>query len=311
MKGFDMTIFGFLGVEPYLRKNSKVGMQVKHFDETPNSKKEYPLIGQVKKDGVFAFVVTKENKDVGIFSRTGKRYTNVKHLEDKVRKEDRPAAVYIAELCNNKCSLEVLSGIVNPNRKAKLSNDKKSLLPYMELYYHDYVLINYFIKGGFNLDYSARLNDLYSCIDADYILKGFELNNEKEVRAFAQEMIDKGEEGAVFKRPDCYWVSGHKGYRSMKIVKGVSYDLLCIGYEEGKGKYKGLVANLFFRWKNKETLKAMLGKGWTHEDAKEMFDNPTCIDKVYKVYALQESSRGKLRLPKVGEQRFDKDKPDV
>jgi hypothetical protein len=311
MKGFDMTIFGFLGVKPKLRENSKVAMQVKHFDEVPESKKQYPLIGQVKKDGVFTFVAITESNRVGLFSRTGRRYTNVDHLEEEIMKENRPAGVYIAELCNDQCSLEILSGIVNPNRKAKLSSEKKILLPFMKLYYHDYLFIPYFIKGVFPFSYKNRLKDLYSCIDADYILRGFELNNEKEVRAFAQEMIDKGEEGAVFKRPDCYWVSGHKGYRSMKIVKGVSYDLLCIGYEEGKGKYKGLVANLFFRWKNKETLKAMLGKGWTHEDAKEMFDNPTCIDKVYKVYALQESSRGKLRLPKVGEQRFDKDKPDV
>lgn len=61
----------------------------------------------------------------------------------------------------------------------------------------------------------------------------------------------------------------------MKIVRGVSYDLECVGIEEGTGKYKGKVANLIFRWKEGKTVKAMLGKGWTHHDAKQMFENYT------------------------------------
>jgi len=94
----------------------------------------------------------------------------------------------------------------------------------------------------------------------------------------------------------------------MKIVKQVSYDLECIGVEEGEGKYKGKIANLLFKWKDGQTIKAMLGEGWTHQDAKDMWESPsTYIGKVYKVYALQESSKGKLRLPKVGERRFDKE----
>jgi len=107
----------------------------------------------------------------------------------------------------------------------------------------------------------------------------------------------------------------------MKIVKQVSYDLECIGVEEGEGKYKGKVANLIFRWRDGQIIKAMLGEGWTHSGAEDMFENYksdqtfaySCglklgpVGKVYKVYALQESSKGKLRLPKVGERRFDKE----
>ena len=99
----------------------------------------------------------------------------------------------------------------------------------------------------------------------------------------------------------------------MKIVKQVSYDLECIGVEEGEGKYNGKVANLIFRWKAGQTVKAMLGEGWTHDMAEDVFiyykasNQLSPIGKVYRVYALQESSKGKLRLPKVGERRFDKE----
>lgn len=112
----------------------------------------------------------------------------------------------------------------------------------------------------------------------------------------------------------------------MKIVRGVDYDLLCIGFEEGKGKYSGKVANLLFKWRDGQTVKAMLGKGWTHEDADKLLRYATYgkdvgmpeyehvaspVGKVYHVHALQESSKGKLRLPKVCEQRIDKEIPDV
>ena len=86
------------------------------------------------------------------------------------------------------------------------------------------------------------------------------------------------------------------------------------------------MANLVFDWKGGETIKCMLGKGWTHDMAEEMFnvvnyakgvgmehyehkDSP--VGKIFQVYALEESSKGKLRLAKVGEQRFDKHTPDV
>ena len=116
----------------------------------------------------------------------------------------------------------------------------------------------------------------------------------------------------------------------MKKVRGVDYDLLCIGYEEGTGKYKGKVANLIFQWKDGKTIKCMLGKGWTHDMAEDMFKaiqvsqniysdfaarkavaGLSPIGKIFQVYALEESSKGKLRLPKVGEQRHDKGQADV
>ncbi len=72
----------------------------------------------------------------------------------------------------------------------------------------------------------------------------------------------------------------------------------------------------------------MLGKGWTLQDAKDMFSNlkvcewgnplvcpcpppPTPIGNIYHVYGLQPSSKnGLIRLPKVAEERHDKSEPD-
>lgn len=319
------TIYEFFGIEE--RKHAV--QLVKHFDEVPDSKKEYPYMAQVKKDGVFAAVCI-VGYTATIFGRTGKRLANVELQEQdffQVMFEQTlpeiPQGVFIAELCSDLCSLEVLSGIVNPNRNKPLDAEQKRIKESMYLCFHDYVTVSEFIMGHSELPYIKREERLLKYVPERQVLKSYVCYNEKDVNDFANICIKAGEEGAVFKHPAAGWDAGHKGWHSMKIVRGVEYDLECIGYEEGKGKYKGKIANLLFRFRNGETIKAMLGRGWTHEDAHNLLidaqiavetfngEAPGPVGRIYRVTALQESSTGKkLRLPKVGEERHDKEQAD-
>lgn len=314
----SMNIFEYLGLPKNHRTGQKVTQHVKHIDEVPESKKSWPMLGQIKKDGVYALVV-KAKYETRIFSRTGKKYTNVEMLESVPAKHPyMDVAVYIAELCCDKCSLEVLSGIVNPNRKKDLSEEQAALLPFMYLAYHDAIPLVAFQRGICNLPYRERFSWLKRHLPSEFhLIETHLLANDEHAAQFARDAIAEGEEGVVYKQycdMMSDWKAGHKGYRQMKKVRGVDYDLLCIKAEEGKGKYKGLVANLFFQWKDGKTIKCMLGKGWTHEMAKDMWEYPhlnSPVGQVFQVYALQESSKGKLRLPKVGELRHDKCEPDI
>lgn len=326
------NIFQFLGLPADHRSKDRVTQKVKHIDEVPDSKKQWPMYGQVKKDGVYALVV-KAYSQVGIFSRTGKRFTNVSHLEKDVIAYPHsviPVAVYVTELCNDQCSLEALSGIVNPNRVKDLSEDQGLLLPSTYLSFHDALPMTAFISGVCRLTYEERYAWLQQHLPHIFdLLPTVLLADEEDMSVFFDQAVLDGEEGIVIKpcKPAfSTWIAGHKGFRMMKKVRGVDYDLKCIGAEEGKGKYKGLVANLIFEWKGGKQIKCMLGKGWTHEAARQMwvwyshsinYSNAhllkglSPIGEIFQVYALQESSKGKLRLPKVGELRHDKTQPDV
>ncbi|UOW66387.1 ATP-dependent DNA ligase [Aeromonas phage vB_AspA_Tola] len=316
-----MNVWQFLGLPKDHRPIGKVVQLVKHYDEVPDSRKSFPLIGQVKRDGVFAMQVSYQGRHA-IFGRTGLQLTNVSH----VIRDHLPDGVYIAELTCNLMSLEQLSGCVNPNRVGRLSEDIACKAKNFKMGYHDCLSLRAFIDGKWDLPYTERYLEACSQVGRMNVLPYSIIQNEEQLQAFADKCIADGEEGAVFKR-DVGWEAGHKGWRSMKIVRGVSYDLECIGYEEGTGKYAGKVANLLFRWKDGKTIKAMLGKGWSHSDAERMFRainakvTPTLNDpgfrewmlpigKVFKVVALQESSKGVLRLPKVREERHDKATPD-
>jgi len=334
-----MNIFQFLGLKPDHRPNDKKTTQlVKHFDEVPESRKKGKRYGiQLKKDGVCAITVIYDGT-VSIWSRTAKRFTNTWRLIEDIKKFNLPDGVYFGEMtCDTKgVSLEVLSGKVNPNRTKAL--DVNDQVPYnLTMNFFDLVSIASFIKGTSQTSFQNRYEHLVERVYADKTPHHFPTSINvinlvpMEVGAIQGALtiaVENGEEGIVIIDLDAGWEAGHKGWRKMKLVRGVDYDLVCIDYEEGTGKYLGKVANLFFKWKGGKTVKCMLGKGWTHQMAEEMWkcaqyckqypdvtlkaikdSNP--VGEIFQVYALEESSKGKLRLPKVGEQRFDKEEADV
>jgi len=328
-----MNIFEFLGLPSDHRKNSnKVTQLVKHWDEVPESRKSGKEYGvQLKLDGVCALLVFAKG-EARLFSRTGKEFTNTEHITNRVHGlglHGWPDAVYFGELYVNKDvdSLEVLSGIVNPNRVTPLDAHQGMVSKQLKLGLFDMVLLNDFIKGSSEHTFEARHRRLLTAMaytPEDYAVQALpyvRCKTEEEIELLCEKLVLGGNEGIVAKDLNANWEAGHKGWRAMKMVRGVDYDLRCIDYEEGTGKYKGKVANLIFEWKNGETIKCMLGKGWTHCHAEAMYHaiNFSCvmegaddpIGKIFQVYALEESSKGKLRLPKVGELRHDKEEADV
>ena len=314
-----MNIFEFLGLPEDHRRHPF--QLVKHRDEVPEKKLTFPCYAQVKRDGIFSAVVVRNGGVVGIFGRTGKKLANVEKLEAAY--SSFPVGVYLGELQSMAVDvyLEALSGVVNPNRVEELDFIGQQIKDNLYIDFFDMLTIKAFTEGYTDVTFIKRHNALERRLGGNLrghnsILPVTPCSSEKDVEAYAQGHIDAGREGAVFKL-DCDYESGHKGYRQTKIVRMVSYDLTCIGWEEGKGKYKGKVANLIFKWKGGKTIKAMLGKGWTHEDATQMYHDIkhggrlNVIGKIFAVKALQESSKGVLRLPKAGEIRHDKDEPDV
>lgn len=330
-----MNVFEYLDLPKDHRTDKKIVQLVKNRAEANQKKLELPVVGGLKKDGVYAMAVF-NGIQCRLFNRTGKKLTNVEFLEDKLSKwawnENVENIVLIFELCNEEASLEELSGMVNPNRVNPLSGNQGLIMLNSRMYFHDYITLAEFKNGQSTQPYHVRYHMAKALVNCMYgldeigpyssIIKCKLLETEEAVEAYASELIEDGEEGAVFKHPFEGWIAGRKNFVATKIVRGIHVDLECIGWEEGTGKYTGLVANLLFRYEKGKTVKAMLGKGWTHELAREMYlnihygfdvnmpewihtDHP--IGKIYHVYGLQPSSKnGLIRLPKVAELRHDK-----
>lgn len=322
------NVFEFLGKPSDFRSEKKVVQLVKHWDDVNpkaeqgilHKKVKFPIFGQVKKDGVFCMVVV-YNDEVKMFGRTGKKLTSVLGLERTYKALGFKTGVYIGELICDECSLEELSGITSPNRVKPLTEEQEDWVAQLDIGFFDHLTLCEFISGHSSKPYSyrhARLDSL--CLEHfatnRHVLGYHIINNQSELDWFANMQIELGEEGAVFKQ-DVEWLAGAKDWHQMKKVRGVSYDLECIGWEEGSGKYSGKVANLLFRFAKGKTVTAMLGKGWTHEDAENLYyeiqadTEMSPNGKIYRVVGLQPSSKnGLIRLPKVRELRHDKTEAD-
>lgn len=319
-----MNIFEAIGLHHNHREPDKCTMKVKHWDKVPlNKRMNRDYHAQVKFDGIYCHVA-KSGSKFKFFSRSGLELSNTGRLERILlgQQHNVDQAIFIAELCCDECSLEELSGFFNPNRVESLSLEQAAVAYEAYLVYHDMITFEEYREGVSRLGYNERYLQLMDAVGrGSVLLINSDLIDSCDVESYARYCINLGEEGAVFKEVDGLWKAGYRGADMMKIVKQISYDLECIGVEEGEGKYHGKVANLLFRWRNGTIIKAMLGEGWTHQDASDMFEHYISdqtfahsfglklgpVGKVYKVYALQESSKGKLRLPKVGERRFDKE----
>lgn len=297
---------------------------VKHFGEVLEKNIKYPLIAQRKYDGVYCLAI-RIGQELGLFSRTGKAfYFECLSTFMGGKLTQLPDGVYIGELCSDELTLEELSGYVSPNRKKPwddVGTHNIGELGYIA--FHDYITIDELLDGHSDKPYWDRYDIVRDKLThtalLTYLVDCKSIGSREQADAYAEDLISKGYEGAVFKDPNADWEAGHKGYRAMKIVRGVSLDLLCTSVVYGKGKRTGQVAALEFEYKGNK-FKADLGKGWTDERRKELtnnyehhslFEDLNPVGKIWEVKALDISSTGKaLRLPKVVRIREDKDIPD-
>lgn len=306
-------------VAEYLRETKHPVQLVKHFNEVPEAKITYPIWGQIKYDGIYTLMVVIDG-EVRLYSRTGKpMYFEMSAMDGRYL--ELPDGCYVGELCNPTYSLEQLAGLVNTNRKA-MWNHSDLILMHDNGYinFHDYLTVDELLGASSDLGWFDRDDTLLENLAAvglsDYWITSEPLLDDADIQQFFNRALAQGHEGIVLKQ-NADWEAGHKGYRTTKLVKGISLDLRCVGVQYGKGKRTGQIAALVLQY-GEHTFTADLGKGWTDvrraelTEAHELYLPDAPAGKIWEVQALQLSSTGKaLRLPKVIRIRFDKEEPDT
>jgi len=311
-------------IEQFLAKAKNPVQLALHYDKLSKKAREglqWPCWLQVKYDGVYCMAIRDYAGVVQFYSRTGKKFFIGAELYTKLEQATpAQAGVYIAELCNDSISLERLSGYVNPNRRVAWDAPDVEAMDKSYLAFHDYISLACLFTGYAGVAYYDRYAELERCFYSNQptlysrIIPVEICFTSHEMQQFTARMIEQDEEGIVRKEIMAPWIAGHKGANTTKIVRGIDVDLLCTGVVIGEGKFEGLIAGLKFLWQGKE-FTAGLGKGWDTETqqahtAAWLQNESYVVGQVWRVTALQESSQGVLRLPKVGELRIDKVQPD-
>ena len=119
-----------------------------------------------------------------------------------------------------------------------------------------------------------------------------------------------GYDGLILRRPDGTWTrgSGTTG-EILKLKRVLSFDLRCVGWEEGRGKHAGRVGALIVEFQGKHLR---VGTGLSDQQRQDWWDNPNLIhQQIVEVEAMDFSSDGLLREPRFKGIRFDKLEPDT
>ena len=220
-------------------------------------KADYPAYIQPKLDGVRCLFTAK-----GAFSRTGKQFMNVYHIEQQLKPffAANPNTVLDGELYNHelKDDFEKIISLVRKQFPKYWHRKEAAEL----VQYHIYDVATMTIAG-----YSLRLRYLNSLFGKltwplMHVPTKVVLDYDEAVKAHKKN-LKLGYEGSIYRSMD----GKYKGTRSWDLMKFKDFEdseATIVGYEIGKGKRTGTLGI---------TFGCPPGKGYNYNDLAAMLDN--------------------------------------
>ena len=226
-----------------------------------------PVYMQPKLDGVRC-LFTKD----GAFSRTGKQFMNVRHIEDSLREYFKacPWAILDGELYNHdlKDDFEKIISLVRKQKPGTIERYKAAKM----IQYHIYDYIHEGGEGG--LSYANRLDNL-TCADIydNYVkyVPTKRVATPAMSKVIHQENLDLGYEGSIL-RTDTPYKHG-RSWGLMKFKDFQDAEANIVNYEEGKGKRKGTLGKFIMQDDDGNIFGCPPGKGYNYSDMKCILEN--------------------------------------
>ncbi len=319
---------------PYQRCSKLDEKTIARFDTMLNG-----FLTQAKLDGQFSYII-KANDTVTMLTRAGTVWTSDSLKEDMI---NCPEGVYIGEalVYKDKKPLDrkTSNGLLNKfikkecvleSLKDKLINVEPNSTKYTKIIdeYNqkeqeysdiehglifviwDSLTLSEFEEGISTRPYTKRQGEAIRVCFLTSRLKpvpSFRVYSIKEAQAIADDYISEGGEGAIIKKLDSVWKEG-TSKDLVKIKAVLDADLICVGVDEGSGKYKNKIGALIL-----ETLCGRLsvkvGTGLSDVDREKPFEY--YIGKVIEIQynefiKSKNKSKASLFLPRFIDMREDK-----
>lgn len=277
------------------------------------SKIEFPALAQTKMDGARCIAKIDEFGAVSLFTRSGKLYLRLEHLEENLKaalsehgwEHQFPyyidgEIVFKEETSDNYCARKISNGLANKSIKDTISPEESSRARY--------VVWDLYTEGD-GLPYLDRFVNLTNYIDGcNYIssVRTEVINSMEDAEQMFAEELAHGNEGIILKNQ----YSPFENKRSKNLVKFKDVkdaDLKCVGVTEGQGKYVGMIGSLELE-SSDGLVKVSVGSGLTDADRKK--DSLEYVGKIieikYNERMFQDNKEDSLFLPIYVEARFDK-----
>jgi len=205
----------------------------------------YPVMGQLKKDGVRAFAVPGVDKSYSFFSRNGK-FIDVGEQTTDAMKQISDGYVFDGELTVVGMDRKRSSGIINKAIKGTISKKEQDLIRYSVW---DVVPVEAFWKGYYD---ELTCQERYQMLNAmeyagfpDFVdlIDCWVIHNAEAARASFARKLAEGEEGLILKTMDGPWES-KRSKHWVKVKGEYEAEFVIVGWEFGEGKNETKLGNL-------------------------------------------------------------------
>ena len=245
---------------------------------------------QPKLDGVRC-LFTKD----GAYSRTGKKFMNVKHIETALQPffDNSPHIILDGELYNHKLK-DDFEKIISLVRKQKPTDeDREDAQNLVQLHVYDYIDGNYsdYEDRRWNLNISDIYGDAVKHVESVLVL------NLNEAKAAHGNFMSLGYEGSILRTPKGIYKHG-RSYDLMKFKDFSDTEATIVDYVSGKGKRTGTLGKFIMLDDKGVKFGCPPGKGYSYKDLANMLENiDTFIGKRATFTYFQRTKAGSYRHP--------------
>ena len=225
---------------------------------------------QPKLDGVRC-LFTKD----GAFSRTGKQFMNIVHIENQLKEffKLNPDIVLDGELYNHQLK-DDFEKIISLVRKQKpTDNDRNEAADMINYHVYDFI-------SDTPASYMVReevLNTWHNILGWDstnvYLLTTIPIKDQDAARGIHEANLADGYEGSIIRLNKPY--EQKRSYNLQKFKDFSDKEATIIGFVPGKGKRTGTLGKFIMRDENGVEFGCPPGKGYTHADLREILENIT------------------------------------
>ena len=249
-----------------------------------------PVYVQPKLDGVRC-LFTKQ----GAFSRTGKQFKNLAHIELALIPffKQNPDVVLDGELYNHKLKND-FEKIISLVRKQKPTADDRLNAQHL-VQFHVY---DYFDNNVYDV-YKGRMHSLVNTAIYDMQIKyvpAYLVDSYNYARKMHADFLKQGYEGSIIRLNGIY--KHGRSYDLMKFKDFSDTEATIIGYELGKGKRTGTLGKFIMLDDEGVQFGCPPGKGYSYKDLAEMLNNITdYVGKRATFTYFQKTNAGSYRHP--------------
>jgi DNA ligase-1 len=265
-------------------------------------------LAQPKYDGCFGVADLQERK---MLTRTNEIIKSCDHVLRDLESCGFGNRVVFGELWKPDMEQSKISGDVRRHTPA----------PHLNFVVFDCVTSEEFDVGYSAVPYAERMAFVWRTFDSAFRVPAFSAHTCVPVihynpgtygqhEALRDKYLAKGGyDGLILRDQDAPWVMGSgTGGEIIKSKRVLSFDLTVLDVKEGKGKLLGHAGSLVLRWKDGRTIEAI---GGSYADRKDWLANPSkIVGRIVEVEAMDYSTDGLLREPRVKSVRFDKERAD-